>query len=336
MVASAGDRALRSWLERRASAWQQLSNLAKRLYGSRASNVSEAVQMAEGYRAVAHDLAMARRIAPESRTRRALESLYASLHASLHRKPHHWLRDTQKLLRDDVPDILVSLKPHLIWVTLLFVLSIGAGAWLINTYPELISLVASHEMIEQVESGSLWTDDILNVTPSSVLSIGILANNIAVTLFAFASGMLFGLGTFYLIGLNGLMIGSTFAFTAHFDQGMRLFKFVIAHGLVELSVICIAGAAGASLGEALVRPREQSRRDAFQAASAQAGKLLVPCALLLIGSGFIEGYVSPDPSFSMASRVFIGVVWWLLMLAVLRGDLFGRSRRPLSDATVSA
>ncbi len=99
------------------------------------------------------------------------------------------------------------------------------------------------------------------------------------------------------------MIGAVFAFTAQHDVAMRLFSFVAAHGFVELSVICVAGAAGASLGEALVRPGDLTRREAFQVASARIGKLLVPCTLLLVGCGFIEGYVSPDPTFPLASRL---------------------------------
>jgi len=155
---------------------------------------------------------------------------------------------------------------------------------------------------------------------------GLYAWRWATTLAAFALGVFFGLGTFYIIASNGLMLGAIFAFTAQHDMALRLFNFVIAHGLVEMSVICIAGAAGIGLGEALVRPRELTRREAFQAASARIGKLLVPCALLLLGCGFIEGYVSPDPTFPLASRVVIGVSYWLLMIALLRGDLLGARR----------
>jgi uncharacterized membrane protein SpoIIM required for sporulation len=326
-MTAATDQALRSWLERRISVWQRLAALAGRLTRTRAADASEAIEMAEGYRTVARDLALARRVMPESRTRAALETLYARLHAGLHRPPHRSRSDLRRLLRDDVPQVMRELRPHLMWVTLLFVLSGAAGAWLVHTYPELIGLIASEEMIQHVEDGELWTDQLLNVMPSSVLSIEILANNITVTLFAFAAGLFFGLGTFYLIALNGLMLGAVFAFTAQHDLGMRLFNFVIAHGLVELSVICIAGAAGAALGEALVRPGERTRREAFQTASTRIGKLLVPCALLLVGCGFIEGYVSPDPSFPLLSRVVIGVGYWLIMIATLRGDLFGRGRQ---------
>jgi hypothetical protein len=67
---------------------------------------------------------------------------------------------------------------------LLFVLSAGAGWWLVSAFPELVSLIASESMIRTVEAGGLWTDDLLNVTPSSLLSLRIFSNNIAVSVFA--------------------------------------------------------------------------------------------------------------------------------------------------------
>ena len=54
------------------------------------------------------------------------------------------------------------------------------------------------ELIATVERGELWTEGLLNVMPSPVLSVYILTNNIVVSLFAFCSGLVFGLGTFYL------------------------------------------------------------------------------------------------------------------------------------------
>ena len=56
----------------------------------------------------------------------------------------------------------------------------GAGWWLVATYPELAGLFASAEMIEKVRAGELWTDDLLNVMPSSLLSVSIFTNNVVV------------------------------------------------------------------------------------------------------------------------------------------------------------
>jgi uncharacterized membrane protein SpoIIM required for sporulation len=179
-------------------------------------------------------------------------------------------------------------------------------------------------MINGVEAGRLWTEGLLNVVPSSVLSIGILANNIAVSVAAFVVGIFFGLGTFYLIATNGLMLGGIFAFTHQHGMAGELLKFVTAHGPVELSVICLAGAAGVMLGESLIRPTHGTRRESFRYATARSGRLLILCAVLLIGCGFIEGYLSPDPDFPMLNRVIVGFGYWVVMIGALTGRLFGR------------
>src|SRR4030095_10481403 len=112
--------------------------------------------------------------------------------------------------RDQIPQAVSELRAHIIWVTLLFVLSVLAGGWLVHTYPDLIGLFASPALIATVERGELWTEGLLNVVPSSVLSLQVLTNNIVVSLFAFCAGFLFGLGTFYMVGLNGMMLGAIF------------------------------------------------------------------------------------------------------------------------------
>jgi len=207
----------------------------------------------------------------------------------------------------------------ILWLALLMAGATFAGWWMVSTYPELISLTASPKMIEDVEHGRLWTDDILNITPSSVLSVRIFSNNIAVSLFAFCVGILFGLGSFYLVAVNGLMLGALFAFTHQHGLDGELLKFISAHGPVELSVICIAGAAGASLGESLIRPGSLSRSESFQRESKYAIRVLIACGLLLIVCGVIEGFVSPNPMFPLAARVTIGLLYWLLMLIFLSG-----------------
>jgi uncharacterized membrane protein SpoIIM required for sporulation len=169
--------------------------------------------------------------------------------------------------------------------------------------------------------------------PSSVLSLQILTNNIVVSLFAYCAGFLFGLGTLYILGLNGLMLGAVFAFTSLHGLGDELFTFVVAHGCVEISVMCLSGAAGAAVGEALVRPGTATRAAAFQQAALRSGKLILACVILLVGSGLIEGYVSPNPKFSLNTRIAIGVSYWIFMLALLNGWAFrlypARSPEPL-------
>ena len=322
----ARERVLRTTLLQRSAAWKAAADRARRLIGSRTEDVADVSQLVDDYRLLAHDLARARRLMPDSRARTYLESAYAQAHATLHKQASHPGYALWSLFRDQVPEAMRWLRPHIIWVTLLFVVAVLVGGWLVHTYPELINLFASPDLIATVERGELWTEGLLNIVPSSVLSLQILSNNISVSLFAFCAGFLFGLGTFYIVGLNGLMLGAIFTFTAQHGLDDELFRFIVAHGLVELSVMVLSGAAGAAVGEALIRPTTPRRAQSFQAAALRAGKVVVACVVLLVGCGFIEGYISPDPEFPLWTRVTVGVGYWLFMVAMLRGWLFGRSR----------
>jgi uncharacterized membrane protein SpoIIM required for sporulation len=230
-----------------------------------------------------------------------------------------------RLFRDEIPEVMATLRPTTLWLALLMVVCALAGWWLITTYPDLVSLIASPAMIDRVEHGQLWTDNLLSVTPPAVLSLSILSNNISVSIGAFCAGVLFGLGAFYVVALNGLMLGAMFAFTHQHGLDGRLLQFVMAHGPVELSVICIAGAAGVALGESLIRPTLPTRRESFQYAAGRIGRVLLACAILLIGCGLIEGFISPDPGIPFISRVIIGLLWWTLMLLFLSGRLLRRA-----------
>jgi len=306
--------------------WRAAAERARRLARGRALDAADAHQMIDDYGLLAHELARTRRAAPESDAHQYLEGAYARAHATLYHGAWHPGDALLSLFRDQLPQVVHWLRPYIVWVTLLFVLSVFAGGWLVHTYPALIRLFASPELIASVERGELWTHSLLNVVPSSVLSLQILTNNIVVSIFAYCAGFLFGLGTFYIVGLNGLMLGAVFAFTAQHGLAGELFEFIFAHGCVEISVMCLSGAAGAAVGDALIRPDTARRADAFREAALRSGILLFACALLLVGSGLIEGYVSPDPHFGLATRICIGVGYWLFMLALLRGWLFGARR----------
>ncbi len=316
---------MRKWLEGRVPEWQRLSALVSMQRDRQGEEIEETLELVQRFRGLARDLSLARALAPEGRLTRELEALFLRAHEAVYRRPANLSQQLRELFQDQVPAVMRELRAAMTATVALFVVSVLAGWWLITTYPELAALFASETMIEMVQRGELWTDDLLNVIPSSVLSVSIMANNIAVSLTAFALGSLYGLGTIYIIGLNGLMLGGIFALTAQHDLAGRLFSFVIAHGVVELSIVCLAGAAGIHLGEALARPGMRTRSEAFRCAVTQAAKLLPVCVLFLVGCGFIEGYVSPDERYSLVERGVVGLSYAVLFWLVLSGRLWRRS-----------
>ena len=326
MPPSPTDNDAAAWIKARAPGWQALAaEAASAPHRSRAT-VADALQTLQTYRTLARNLANARQLLPGTYLTTALESACATLHVAIRRPPRLGRARLLALFRDDIPAAAASICATTLWIVVLLAVSTLAGWWLVSTYPTLVSIIASDRMIDGVEHGHLWTDQLFSIAPPELLSARIFSNNAVVTLGAFCSGILFGLGAFYMISFNGLMLGGLLAFTHQHGLAHGLVRFILAHGPVELSVICLAGAAGTALGESLIRPKLATRAESLRRRAADLGPLLVACALLLLGSGLIEGFISPNPRFSIPFRLVVGLGYWTLMILLLSGKLIPQAK----------
>ena len=120
-----------------------------------------------------------------------------------------------------------------------------------------------------------------------------MTNNISVTLRAFASGLLAGVGTLVILLFNGIYIGA--AFGVYANQGLLpvMMAFVFPHGFIELAAICIGAGAGFGLGSAVLMPGGRTRRAALAERARAFFSLLVGAVLMLVVAGLIEGFYSP-------------------------------------------
>lgn len=308
---------LENWLKRRITNWQELQSLFL-TRDKKTDDLNQARDIINGFRSLVNDLSLAQQVLPGSRLHHRLETLFLSGHQHIYQSPGNALLNLRDIYTTESPALMRSMSKIIIATITLFITSIACGWLLIAAFPDLITLFVSTEMIDRVQAGELWTDGLLNIIPSSVLSLQLMTNNITVSIFAFAMGAFYGLGTLYIIILNGLMLGGTFAFTARYNLDGELFKFIISHGVIELSVICISGAMGLKLGESLLRPGSKTRQQAFQQATTDAGKVLIVVVPFLIIAGLIEGYISPDPAYSLSFRLLTGITtgifFWLFII----------------------
>jgi uncharacterized membrane protein SpoIIM required for sporulation len=133
----------------------------------------------------------------------------------------------------------------------------------------------------------------LTTSQSAAFSSQIFTNNIQVTFLSFAAGLLFAVGGAFLLVYNGLIFGAVLGVAAahgNLDQVLRL---VVAHGVLELSCIVVAAAAGLQMGWALVSPGPLTRPAALAVQARPAMAVVLGTAPWLVVAGLVEGYVSP-------------------------------------------
>ena len=112
---AARERALIASLLERANRWRDAEARARRLSRGRTEDGGDATRMADDYRMLAHDLARARTLIPDTRTREYLEGAYARAHATLHNGAWHAGHALITLLRDELPAVVSELRTYLIW-----------------------------------------------------------------------------------------------------------------------------------------------------------------------------------------------------------------------------
>src|SRR5437868_400694 len=98
----------------------------------------------------------------------------------------------------------------------------------------------------------------------------IFTNNIRVTLLAFALGVTAGIGTALLLRYTGLQLGVVAGLAVGSGNGRVFFELVTMHGVLELSCIAVASAAGLRLGWALIEPGRKTRAAALGAEAREA------------------------------------------------------------------
>jgi uncharacterized membrane protein SpoIIM required for sporulation len=171
-------------------------------------------------------------------------------------------------------------------------------------------------MIETMEQRQMWTDSIVTIKP--LASSGIMTNNLSVAFSMFALGITGGLGTLWMLAVNGLLLGVLGAATARAGMALQLWSFVAPHGVLELPAIFIAGGAGLEIARGLLFPGLLSRRDSLETAGGRAARLLLGTIPMLVIAGLIEGFFSPSAApvamkFGLAGVLFAALMTYLFL-----------------------
>lgn len=306
--------------DRRAS-WDELDGLLNAAHGRPQQLGRDGVlRLGALYREAAADLAIARRVYPAEPIVKSLEGLVGRAHAAVYgrRRPSYSL--TTLMTTTYWQRILERPRPLLLSALVLFGPMVLGLAWSATDPAEAARF--SPEMAEGVTEPKPEGADLgLSAGEQTVFAASIFTNNIRVTLAAFAGGISAGILTALALAFNGLLIGVVAGLATDAGQAEPLGQLVIPHGVLELSCIVVAGAAGFRLGWAVAVPGPRRRRDALITETRPAVEMAVGTAFWLVIAGLVEGYITPRGlSLPMATAVGfgLGAVFW--GLALTRGQ----------------
>ncbi len=316
--------------------WQELSSLvARSRAGIQRLSPEDVASLGQLYRATASDLALAQRDFPRHPVTAYLNHLVGQAHAIIYRGEPFTLSRVRRFFTAGFPRVYRECLPFILVAALLMLLPALVAGLSIALEPASARWLLPAEqyaLLEEIEKQDLWTDIPVNDRPYA--SAFIMTNNIRVAFLAFGGGMLAGMLTLWVVVLNGLILGGLTGATLHYGIAFDLWTFVIGHGMIELTVIIIAGGAGLRLGWAILRPGWLRRRDALMLASRRAVRLLAGCVPLLVIAGLIEGFISPAAGLPWVVKWTVGLGTGLMLhlyLLFAGHQRFHSNVRPLSS-----
>jgi uncharacterized membrane protein SpoIIM required for sporulation len=305
--------------------WSRLHELAfkRRLSGS------DADELLRLYQATSAHLSLIRSLAPESGLSASLSATLAQARTRFTGARSNFMADLARFFVVALPAALYRLS----WLTLAcgaaFMLIGGAYALWIGSSPEALRSVASDAAVRRyVEedfigyysenpaasfAGMVWTNNAW--ISAQAVALGITGIWVPMILFSNAQGVGIAAGIFAAAGKSDVF-----------------YSYILPHGLMELTAVFIACAAGLRIFWAMVSPGPRTRGRAV----AEEGRSLITVALglvlVLFVSGLVEGFVTPGP-LPVWAKIGIGAAvlaaYWLYVLvwggrayrAGARGDL---------------
>jgi uncharacterized membrane protein SpoIIM required for sporulation len=306
------------WLEKRRPYWARLEQLVQQSNsGIAALSHNELKELGLLYRQIASDLAAVREDADSRQVAVYLNQLLGRTHNLIYMGHKPKISALVRFYRDTYPQVFrETLAETLLAVAVVLVAAIAAWVLTLRDPAFAYRLLGPH-MIETIEQRQMWTDSIVTIKP--LASSGIMTNNLSVAFSMFALGITGGLGTIWMLTVNGLLLGVLGAATARAGMALQLWSFVAPHGVLELPAIFIAGGAGLEIARGLLFPGLLSRRDSLEKAGGRAARLLLGTIPMLVIAGLIEGFFSPSAApvamkFGLAGVLFAALMTYLFLM----------------------
>lgn len=292
--------------------WVRLETLSRqsRLTGAQ---VDELVRL---YQATATDLSMVRSGAPDARTVMRLSQVLSRARTRMTGAHAPVWSEVTRFFVVSFPAALYSIRWWIVSVMSAFVgIAVVVGWYLVEHQDLLASVISPVDQQQYVDKAFAQYYD-----PGAGFAAQVWTNNAWVAAQCVALGIT-GIGVVAVLFSNALSVGMVGAVMASHGELALFLQLILPHGLLELTAVFVAGAAGLRIFWAWLAPGPRPRGQALAAAGRSLFTTVLGLIVVLGLSGLIEGFVTGS-SLPWWVKVAIGVValagFWTYVLTLGR------------------
>jgi len=158
--------------------------------------------------------------------------------------------------------------------------------------PRVLANLGSDAQLQQLVNSDFI--DYYSANPAASFAGQVWTNNAWIAAQCVAFGIL-GLYVPYIVLSNAQNIGTTAAVLFAYGKGDVFFLYIAPHGMLELTAIFVAAAAGLRIFWSWIAPGGRSRGQALAEDSRALATVAIGLVFVLLVSGVIEGFVTPAP-----------------------------------------
>jgi uncharacterized membrane protein SpoIIM required for sporulation len=268
--------------------WARLDELSR----TRRLSGPEVDELVTRYRAASADLADIKTSAGRTAQGDHVSTMLARARLRLTGAPENVLRQIPRFFALQLPAALYRVRWTTLVIALGFIAVAATVAFWISGDPALVAALGEKAQLEYYAEHSFT--EYYSENPAAVFAGTVWTNNAWIA----AQCVMFGIsGVWPLMVLvqNAVGVGTAAAVMLAFDRGDVFLLFILPHGLLELTCIFVAGAAGLHVFWAWVAPGRRSRGEALAAAGRSLATIAVGLIIALAVAGAIEGFVTAQP-----------------------------------------
>lgn len=251
-------------------------------------------KLSDLYIEVTDDLSYAKTFYPQSNTERYLNAIASKAHQKIYKTKKESKNRLVTFFKTEFPLEFVKYHKQLLVAFSTFLFFAIIGAYSASANGDFVRLILGDNYVNTTLDNIAKGDPmaVYKKMEESNMFILITLNNIKVAMTAFVYGMLFSVGTLFVMMRNGIMLGSFLYF--FYEKGLlwESSRTIWIHGTIEISVIIIAGCAGLVLGNGLLFPKTYTRLASFKQSFKAGLKIMVSTIPFFIIAGFLEGFVT--------------------------------------------